>query len=130
MSWHFNNRKLNPTTLQNENNFEHVGGVDGNYQLVPSTSTAAEIFESERRRRDLSSSSSNVRQRPRHQSDENEDMSHTYMAIVDRVNNVTISRLKIKSLDWFHKGVYKCKYDQAEAFYNLDFESIKFLSHK
>ena len=93
--------------------------MDGNYQLVPSTSTA-EMFESDRRR-DLSNS--NVRQRLRHQSGENEDMSHTYMAIVDRVNNVTVSRLKIKSLDWFHKGVYKCKYDQAEAFYNLDFES-------
>ncbi len=38
-------------------------------------------------------------------------------------NNVTISKLRIKNLDDFHKGVYKCKYDKVEAKFHLDFKS-------
>lgn len=39
-------------------------------------------------------------------------------------DNLTISRLTIKSLSDSHRGVYKCRYDKIETKYNLDFKGI------
>ena len=39
------------------------------------------------------------------------------------INNVTISKLKIKDLADHNKGVYRCKYDKIEAKFHLDFKS-------
>ena len=48
-----------------------------------------------------------------------------YTIVNDKIQNLTISRLKIKDLDDFHKGMYKCRYDKAEAKYNLDIKCNK-----
>ena len=48
----------------------------------------------------------------------------SYTIINEKVQNVTISKLKIKNLDEYHKGTYKCKYDKVESKFNLDFKSI------
>jgi hypothetical protein len=37
--------------------------------------------------------------------------------------NKTISKLRIDNLEEFHKGVYKCRYEKAEAKFTLDFKS-------
>jgi hypothetical protein len=37
--------------------------------------------------------------------------------------NKTISKLRIDNLEEFHKGVYKCRYEKAEAKFSLDFKS-------
>lgn len=135
LNWYLNDRKLTPpTTLVGDNdetddNDEEEetsdNEIETNYVLV-STSTAAAAAA--RRRQ----ASSNQRpQRPQQQKrPSNLSLPRqytidggTYEAVLERVNNVTASRLRIKRLEWFHRGVYKCKYDQVEAFYNLEFES-------
>lgn len=101
LNWYLNDHKLNPTTVNN------LETTETNYVLLPS------------------SNNREVRVLKTYRQVDSQNISQTYLAIVDRVHNVTVSRLKIRELDWFHKGVYKCKYDQAEAYYNLDFESNK-----
>ena len=118
LSWYLNDRKLNPqTTILNgvdDETSQHQSS--NNYVLIPTTTTLPinngrhvrlDVIDSN----DVRSASSS----PGHH--------ESLTAVVDRVHNVTMSRLKIKPLDWYHKGVYKCRYDQVEAFYNLDLES-------
>lgn len=95
--WLLNDRKLKVKTIKNEQNFQTSTDVN---------------FISLRRRKDLDVDAENV--------DDDDD---TFTVIVDRVHNVTVSRLRLKHIDEQHKGVYKCRYDMVEAAYRLDFKS-------
>lgn len=125
--WYFNDHKLNPSSSENEetaaaveNKIETSASESVNYVLISTTTIKPN------RRHALLSYHNKLNDGGSNGNKNNTLIlhSHNYLAAVDRVHNVTVSRLKIKHLDWFHRGVYKCRYDQVEAFYNLDFESI------
>lgn len=53
-----------------------------------------------------------------------------YTVLTEQNQNISVSTLKIVDLEHQNKGVYKCKYDKAEAKYHLDFKTKNKIKHQ
>ena len=110
MNWVFNEKKIiAPIITRNE---DHL-----------SSSTNGTKKKSSSHRRHVHRAEDSEEQVHFHRRHIKRNHEHSGFSVyIEQINNVTVSRLRIKELSESHRGVYKCRYDKIETKHVLEFK--------
>lgn len=110
--WTFNDKKITNANIINKINHHHHHNSDNNKKNNQNNKT-------------FKSSNSLIKQQQlRDRRNNNNNSNQSGLVIInDKINNQTISKLRILNFDEQNKGIYRCKYEKLEAKYIVDLKS-------
>lgn len=114
LSWVFNDKKLNLEAL---NRFED--------NSTRTQANGSMHFAKNRKAQKILKTNYYINRRSVVNQRKKSDHLDTYLLINDRIQNTSVSRLRIRDLSELHRGLYKCRYDKVEARYHLEVKSSK-----
>ncbi len=116
--WTFNDKKITNANIINKmnhnNHHHHYNHDNNNKKNNQNNKTFKSSIIKQQQQQQL---------RDRRNNNNNNNNQSGLVIINDKINNQTISKLRILNFDEQNKGIYRCKYEKLEAKYIVDFKS-------